>query len=690
MDQLVLTNSQLEQFTEIFVNEFCVEKTETSKIIAGMTAIIDGNEAALDQMKNQKWFQRIWYTITGKNKATVREMQLRRDEFSKFTIMVINRLLNMTSCNFWMIENLSSAFTIIRTDMAELEISVNELAHRLNEKIESIDNYNNIITDIQNDQYNTSTPFLSFLDILSQVDYLIYKDPSKLARIKATMKKNGFRFDSYIDATSFADDILSMLEENVGRIYLFCQKFSSIRCLNYACRLIENYFYQSDINRVYVLRDGSVVRNAMNSCGISSQTSYRLEDLFEDLEFLISSSFDAFSKCLTTTPSSCAQMSYSSDDGCIICGNASVSKYDFKRFIDYALKRKFNNAKLQNEIFLVRIYDGISDEELDLLRDKSISNPVLFIDADSAEFESESIQYLGNCCNITRECCHVKILMTLPGCHVDDDIHYVVGDLAAINKRFNEQYYDVESSEFQCILRLIEMCLGYYCGDDFLYSSTNSEGYEIADYEQIDYPSSASNEYESDCFYEKQSMCAEEGLSNAKGIVSGLDVTIRKIVEFPSAFEDSLDYSSMGLTVKDIINECISLLPKDSNSISYNYSMLSSIPEKIQKAKQKYAYGSTGEVLGLVDTSLFKNGASGLLFTSEGVAFDNSFDKYFVRYDEIYSISISKEILNMEMMNVCVYGQRSAGTTSIPQIVDSFIWVRRLKKMLEIIIACLR
>lgn len=286
MDQLVLTNSQLEQFTEIFVNDFCVDKTETSKIIAGMTAIIDGNEAALDQMKNQKWFQRIWYTMTGKNKATVREMQLKRDDFSKFTIMVINRLLYMTSCNSWMIENLSSAFTMIRSDMAELEISVNELAHRLNEKIESIDNYNNIITDIQNNiRYDNSKSLLSAIDVMSQIDYVTASNTDNLKRIKETMQRCGYDFDKFINTDDFAEQIWSLREhkEKIGRIYVFCQKYSDNLFINYACRIIEYYFYQSETNSHIFHDERIAVIESRRMCKLSEKSQCRVGMIVDEL-----------------------------------------------------------------------------------------------------------------------------------------------------------------------------------------------------------------------------------------------------------------------------------------------------------------------------------------------------------------------------------------------------------------------
>lgn len=290
MEQLIITNAQLEQYTTEFVSEFCVDNAETSKIIAGMTAIVNNHEAALEQMKNQKWFQRIWKTITGKNKATVQEMQAKRDILSKYTVMVIEKLLNMTSVNAQMSADLSYALSVACEQLIELENSVKQLAYKLNEKINSVDNFHQLITQIQNGKYSKKA-LLGLIEIMIQIDYRTASDLNKMKLLKETMETHGFDFTESFNAEKFADEILSMPEEEVGYIYLFCQKFPENRFLNYACRLIENYFYQIKTNREIVLSDGSAVRNAMIACRFTSQTPGKIELLYDDTVNLLPSTF---------------------------------------------------------------------------------------------------------------------------------------------------------------------------------------------------------------------------------------------------------------------------------------------------------------------------------------------------------------------------------------------------------------
>ena len=65
--------------------------------------------------------------------------------------------------------------------------------------------------------------------------------------------------------------------------------------------------------------------------------------------------------------------------------------------------------------------------------------------------------------------------------------------------------------------------------------------------------------------------------------------------------------------------------------------------KKLKNALSKYALKvREDEVIGFIDTSLFGNGGSGILFSKQGIAFDYAFEKIFAKYEEINSMSIKK------------------------------------------------
>lgn len=289
MEEIVLTETQLQQKADEFVSEFCIGKdAETEQIIAGMTAVINGNQEALELMKNQKWFERIWYTLTGKNKATVEDMKKKRDLLTKYTVLLMKKILEMISGNTRMITDLYRSLDIVCSTNERIANDINELvdlAEMLNAKIVSLDNYNNIITDIQNGKYDKTTPFLSLIDIMSALDERTARDPDRIKRIRETLEHNGFDFTTTVDALQLSEQVFSISENKVGSIYLLCQKLSyQSMFLNYVCHLIENYFYRSLTDRAIVRSDGSAVRRALMCSGLTENAECNMDNLYFDVK----------------------------------------------------------------------------------------------------------------------------------------------------------------------------------------------------------------------------------------------------------------------------------------------------------------------------------------------------------------------------------------------------------------------
>ncbi len=281
-----LTESQIDKSTTTFVDDFCnVKDSEITLIIAGLTSIIEGNESAMKKMKEQKWFQHIWYTLTGKNRAEVEDMKAKRDELSKYTIKLLVKMNQKLGDHTVLIDDLYRSLSIVRNDVNDLQDVVDDLARKLNEKINSVDHYNNIITDIQNGNFDPNKALISLIEIMSQIDRRTADDISKLDRIRQTMEKNGFDFASEINVGKHAEDVFSLPEEKVGSIYLFCQSCSNIsKYLAYTCRLIENYFYCGETDRREARESGEAVNNALRWSGLRDSSNCVVSSMYNDLE----------------------------------------------------------------------------------------------------------------------------------------------------------------------------------------------------------------------------------------------------------------------------------------------------------------------------------------------------------------------------------------------------------------------
>lgn len=289
IEELVISQSQLAQEADKFANEFRRNNdSETEQILAGMTAVINGNESALEKMKNQKWFERIWFTLTGKNKATVAEMKHKRDLLTRYTVMLMKKILEMISGNSRMIAELYRSLSIVYRENNRIAKDINELtgiAERLNEKINSVDTYQNLITDIQNGKYNSTTPLLSLIDLMSSIDERTARDSGKISRIRETMEHNGFDFSKSVNVLELSRQVFALPEGKVGRIYLFCQKLAYHNMiLAYIGSFIENYFYPSLTDREIVRANGSAVKSELICTGLSESPKSNLGNMFMDIK----------------------------------------------------------------------------------------------------------------------------------------------------------------------------------------------------------------------------------------------------------------------------------------------------------------------------------------------------------------------------------------------------------------------
>ena len=283
---------QLEMADE-FVNSLNNESDESiSKIVAGMTAIINGNEKSYEWMKNQKWFERIWYGLTLKNKATVKEMQSKRDMLTKYTVQILVKMNELLDKHSNCIHDLYRALAVVRCNMDAFVNEVNHLAVKLNEKIIRLDKYQDLITDIQNGKFDTNTPLISLIEIMSLIDSKTASEAGKLMRLKETMQKAGFKFTEQVDISTYSNEILSLSEESVGRILLFCQSFAHrSRFLAYTSALIQNYYYLGECDRQIVKENGEAVRNALEYATLSSEMSCNVDNMFTDIKNYLPDSF---------------------------------------------------------------------------------------------------------------------------------------------------------------------------------------------------------------------------------------------------------------------------------------------------------------------------------------------------------------------------------------------------------------
>ena len=102
---------------------------------------------------------------------------------------------------------------------------------------------------------------------------------------------------------------------------------------------------------------------------------------------------------------------------------------------------------------------------------------------------------------------------------------------------------------------------------------------------------------------------------------------------------------------------------------------------KVENARNTFGRNATGEVIGLIDTSIMNSGKDGLLFTEDGIAFDYLFEKVFVKYSDIDSIDYDKKKDNLVIS--CLYTGKKGLKDGDLTISNGSFNIKNLKQMLE-------
>ncbi|WP_371380431.1 hypothetical protein [Sporomusa aerivorans] len=283
---------------------------ETARIVAGMTSIIDVNEDKLLVMQNQNWFQRMWFTVSGKNKATIQEMEQNRDKLAAYTVQVFAKFIEEKRISDAIISNITIRLNEIYSSHLQLQEIMYEFVNKLNEKIDSVNTYQNLITDIQNNKYDPKKNFVSLLEILSLLDKRTTSDNKDLIRIKETMETNGFVFAQTVSIGAFTEQILALPEESIGQVYLFAQNHTKFKFIQFACCLIEKYHFEPKSHRK-IIKD-NVVKISLRNCGLTGNEDCNVDEFYDDIQ---SDAIDKFAMCREfSTPEYTSEQDSAVDD----------------------------------------------------------------------------------------------------------------------------------------------------------------------------------------------------------------------------------------------------------------------------------------------------------------------------------------------------------------------------------------
>lgn len=218
-------------------------------IIAGMTELINTNSQKVEMLENQDWFQRMINSITGKNKATKEEIQRNHEKINLYVSQALAELYEQQCIDRKIMMSLGNQLNEIYAEHLQLKQMLGMFVCRLNEKIESVDNFHILNTEIEQGVYNANSKIVAICSILSQLDNRSIKEARKIDIIRRSMEQQGILNDEEKILGDHLVEIAELPVEDVGLVYSEMNTIRTNFIANLISNTIEAYHFLPDIKR---------------------------------------------------------------------------------------------------------------------------------------------------------------------------------------------------------------------------------------------------------------------------------------------------------------------------------------------------------------------------------------------------------------------------------------------------------
>ena len=247
-------------------------------IIAGMTDLMEENDAKVAMLENQDWFQRMSYTITGQNKMTQREIQQNHDKINLYVTQALGELYNQNCINHEIILGLGNRINELYASQVEIKQMIGAFAQKLNEKIESIDSYHMLVTEVNQGVYRNKNNFVSLCQIMSQLDLRTVKDDRKMNILIRAMEEQEILKENRVTILNVLKELLEVSDNEAGMLMLFLGNIRSDMLANVMEQTLYAYYTVPEMIRPNINKN-SIVENILSENSIDSSNAFSTYDL---------------------------------------------------------------------------------------------------------------------------------------------------------------------------------------------------------------------------------------------------------------------------------------------------------------------------------------------------------------------------------------------------------------------------
>ncbi|MCI8730869.1 MAG: sel1 repeat family protein [Lachnospiraceae bacterium] len=238
---------------------------------------IEGKASA---MESQNWFQRMAKTIAGKNKLTLAEIRQNHEKMNVYLSEAIAELYNRNCIDHNVMMSLGVQINELYADHTQLKQMLGAFVGKLNEKIDSVDNFHMLVTEIDHGVYSQVPPIVAVCQVMSQFDNRILEDNRKLDIISRSLYAQNILSGNQIKLTEYLASILVLPMEDVGQIHLELGTIRDNFMASVILGVMESYYFLPDLARK--MKDKRVLIKEIIQAGrLDASVSLSMDEIYD-------------------------------------------------------------------------------------------------------------------------------------------------------------------------------------------------------------------------------------------------------------------------------------------------------------------------------------------------------------------------------------------------------------------------
>lgn len=250
-------------------------------VLSGMTALLNDNENKVNMLESQTWFQRMSRTLTGKNKMTQQEIQRNHDKINLYMSQAMTALYEQNCIDHQVMMSLGNQINELYAEHLQLKQMLGAFVNKLNEKIESIDNFHILVTEIEQGIYSGESAIISICKIVSQLDKRTALDNRKMDILYRGLQQQGILSDTEKLLGDYLLDFTDIGIESIGAIYLELETIRDNYMAELLLKLIESYHFLPDMARKLKNRQ-SVVEEIIKNEKLDSDIKMSVAEVYQN------------------------------------------------------------------------------------------------------------------------------------------------------------------------------------------------------------------------------------------------------------------------------------------------------------------------------------------------------------------------------------------------------------------------